>query len=82
MSLQGYAITPLIPLDGLKHGLTGCPSVSTFRGCGQKVHSAENSEHLGRHIPWLTPRLRMLGEVGEQSGERGELGTSMGKNYM
>lgn len=69
--------TPLIPLDGLKSGLIGCPLVSTFRGCGQKVYSANNRGHLDHCIPCLTPRVGMLGEVGEQREGRqiGELGT-------
>lgn len=65
-------------MDGLKSELTGCPLVSTFRMSGQKVHSADNRGHLDHHIPWLTLRVGMLGEVGGQKDEIGMFGSLMG----
>lgn len=50
-------------MDGLKSELTGCPLVSTFRMCGQKVHSVHNRGHLDHHIPWLTPGGNIAGET-------------------
>lgn len=63
-------------MDGLKSELTGCPLVSTFRMCGQKVHSADNRGHLDHHIPRLTPRG--VGEQKDIIGEIGELETLIG----
>lgn len=62
-------------MDGLKSELTGCPLVSTFRMCGQKVHSVHNRGHLDHHIPWLTPGGDIAGEtlmgLGGGGGEEG-----------